>query len=104
MPNQLLKINCALEFDTMNTRVAIQLGTHIRYGADKKDQKDLNYEISAITTREDNHMTDITCVVSDKTLNVTETITSRLYIISTFNLHFFVQYKSYDNLNYKNSM
>jgi len=87
MPNQLLKINCALEFDTMNTKVEVQFGTHIRYGADKKDQKDLNYEISAITTTEDNHMTEITCVVSDKTLNVTETTTSRLYIISKFYLH-----------------
>jgi len=85
MPNQYLRINCVLGFSTMNTTVEIHFGNHIRYGTEKKDLR--HYETSAITTKEENHLVAITCVVSDRISNVTETTTSRLYITSTFNLH-----------------
>ena len=88
LPNQYLRINCVLGFGTMNTTVEIQFGNHIRYGTDKKDLR--HYETSAIPTREDNHLVGITCVVSDRISNVTETTTSRLYITSTFNLHMYL--------------
>jgi len=88
MPNQYLQINCVLGFNTMNTTVEIQFGNQLRYGTKKKDLK--QYDTSAITTKEEYHMTVITCVVSDRTINVTETTSSSLYIIGSFNLQMYL--------------
>jgi len=88
MPNQYLQINCVLGFNTMNTTVEIQFGNQLRYGTKKKDLK--QYDTSAITTKEEYHMTAITCVVSDRTINVTETTSSSLYIISSFNFQMYL--------------
>ena len=88
MPNQYLQINCVVGFNTMNTTVEIQFGNQLRYGTKKKELK--QYDTSAITTKEEYHMTVITCVVSDRTINVTETTTSSLYIISSFNLQMYL--------------